>query len=149
MATDNDTDLMAALFVSREGELGCFPQHKDERFFFGEDGSIWDRVVIPYVVPEHIATGILRLLRGRDEAKRVAQEWINAYPFDRLAMLESELDQAQEAAETYWEAWQDACVWWKEKVAQLQAQRDEALSQLAERDQMNEIEFYDRMETDR
>jgi hypothetical protein len=34
------------------------------------------------------------------------------------------LRDAQEAAETYWEAWQDAAVWWKEKIARLESQLD-------------------------
>jgi hypothetical protein len=34
------------------------------------------------------------------------------------------LRDAQEAAETYWEAWQDAAVWWKEKVERLESQLD-------------------------
>jgi hypothetical protein len=38
------------------------------------------------------------------------------------------LRDAQEAAETYWEAWQDAAVWWKEKIARLESQLDTSRS---------------------
>jgi ferric-dicitrate binding protein FerR (iron transport regulator) len=42
-----------------------------------------------------------------------------------------ERDDAQEAAEEYWEAWQDAAVYWKEKVERLQMDLEHARSAAA------------------
>jgi hypothetical protein len=36
--------------------------------------------------------------------------------------------EAQEAAETYWEAWQDAAVYWKEKIERLESRLDNSRS---------------------
>jgi hypothetical protein len=65
---------VAALFVSESGELGCFPDHKDERFFYAGP-TRWDRLSVPYSVPEPVAAGILRLIRERDEARQKAAAW--------------------------------------------------------------------------
>jgi hypothetical protein len=69
MTDHSDTDLMAALFVSDGGELGCFSDHTDEPFFYA-GSTRWDRLSVPYFLPEPVAAGILRLLRERDEAEK-------------------------------------------------------------------------------
>jgi hypothetical protein len=47
---------------------------------------------------------------------------------DRLGQLlyqaRQERDEAQEAASTYWEAWQDAAVYWKAEVQRLKRQNE-------------------------
>ena len=45
-------------------------------------------------------------------------------PYSSLERIERERDDAEEAAETYWEAWQDAAVYWKEKVQRLEDRLD-------------------------
>jgi len=45
---------------------------------------------------------------------------VSAEIADVMDMVLEQLAEAQEAAETYWEAWQDAAVYWKDKVAGLE-----------------------------
>lgn len=62
------TEPMAALFVSTDGELRCFPE-VEEQAFVDDQCTPWELVT----VPESVVVGILRLMRERDEARRLVE----------------------------------------------------------------------------
>jgi hypothetical protein len=69
----DDQDLMAALFVSKEGEITTFSEATSEDDWIDRmDGTVAVRFS-RLLVPEPIAVGILRLIRERDEAREVTR----------------------------------------------------------------------------
>jgi hypothetical protein len=68
---DNDAELMAALFVSDDGELRVELEWELDEVTVGRSGRLWTRLS----VPEPVAAGILRLIRERDEARQKAADW--------------------------------------------------------------------------
>jgi chromosome segregation ATPase len=80
-----------------------------------------------YALEERVA----QLIKERDEAREDALEQVRERNDARAQLrweqgvgrqLTRQRDGAQEAAEEYWEAWQDAATYWKQEVARLEAE---------------------------
>lgn len=138
-----DTELMAALFVSEDGQVEAHPEWYRGCEVDASKG--WDS--FSSRIPRRVAAGILRLMRERDELRSEKKRLLADHSLYLDVLMGR--DEAQAAAEEYHAAWMDTQQYWKAKVhrleVQLQAVTENRDLMEAERDEFRDaLEKYGR-----